>query len=434
MSVVNVNFNQVIGKIKPMHAVNNGPIKSGYEQHRSNFEEFKAAKIPFVRNHDASFCAAYGGEHTVDVHAIFPNFDADPYDPASYDFFYTDQYTRTILEAGSEVYYRLGTKIEHGGKKYGAVVPKDFNKWAVICEHIIRHYNEGWADGFHWNIRYWEIWNEPDGIAAGGDQPNWTGTPEQFYEMYSITSRHLKKCFPDLLIGGPAMSWVNETWLRGFLRRQKQDGSPVDFFGWHWYGKEVAHIGLRAIEARKILDEEGFPKTESYLNEWNYLENWTDQFISSIETIISMRGAAFTAAVMCLGQRVPIDMLMYYDARPCGFNGIFDSFSDPLPGYYSFLWFAELKDNGNEIRCDGAPENIYTLATKSASGKVMAALTYYTENEELAEPKEIEVKFGGIRPFAVYILDGETGKVSVEMRRDLDFTIKPFTTIFIREL
>ena len=96
MSIVNVNFNNITGKIKPMHAVNNGPIKGGYEQVRSNFDDFKAAKIPYVRNHDASFCSAYGGAHTVDVHMIFPDFDADVNDPASYDFYYTDKKTQKV--------------------------------------------------------------------------------------------------------------------------------------------------------------------------------------------------------------------------------------------------------------------------------------------------------------------------------------------------
>ena len=57
----------------------------------------------------------------------------------------------------TKVFYRLGSKIEHNRKKYGTLVPKDPHKWAVICEHIIRHYNEGWADGFHLNMQYWEI-------------------------------------------------------------------------------------------------------------------------------------------------------------------------------------------------------------------------------------------------------------------------------------
>ena len=29
--------------------------------------------------------------------------------------------------------------------------------------NVIKHYNSGWANGYHYNIKYWEIWNEPDG-------------------------------------------------------------------------------------------------------------------------------------------------------------------------------------------------------------------------------------------------------------------------------
>ena len=49
--------------------------------------------------------------------------------------------------------------------------PKDYAKWARICEHIITHYTEGWADGFNYKITYWEIWNEPENIQM------WQGTP-----------------------------------------------------------------------------------------------------------------------------------------------------------------------------------------------------------------------------------------------------------------
>ena len=118
MSAISVNFQSVQGSMKPMHAVNNGPIRaSSVEQSRGNFPSFQAAKIPYVRNHDASFFSPYGGEHTVDVHAIFPDFTKNPYDPASYDFTLTDRYTQTIIDAGSGVFYRLGTKIEHWPKR-----------------------------------------------------------------------------------------------------------------------------------------------------------------------------------------------------------------------------------------------------------------------------------------------------------------------------
>lgn len=92
MHTLSVNFNETTGAVKPMHATNNGPRKGvGFGGRATNgFQLWAEAGIPYVRTHDSSFCAIYGGEHTVDVHAVFPNFDADVNDPASYDFAITD--------------------------------------------------------------------------------------------------------------------------------------------------------------------------------------------------------------------------------------------------------------------------------------------------------------------------------------------------------
>ena len=158
MNIITVDISKSCGKMKPMHSVNNGPVyKFAEDQRITNIDAYRDAGIPYARNHDAAFNATYGGEHIVDVHAIFPDFDKDPYDENSYDFVLTDEYLKIIDFAGTKIFYRLGSKIEHQKKKYGTLPPKDFYKWAVICEHIIRHYNYGWADGFHYNIEYWEI-------------------------------------------------------------------------------------------------------------------------------------------------------------------------------------------------------------------------------------------------------------------------------------
>ena len=85
---LNINWSEITGKIKPMNAVNNGPVSS---RGNGNLDNYIAANIPYARTHDASFYAGYGGYHTVDVHVIFPDFDADPYDPANYDFQLTDE-------------------------------------------------------------------------------------------------------------------------------------------------------------------------------------------------------------------------------------------------------------------------------------------------------------------------------------------------------
>ena len=147
-ALVSVDLSKEEGPVKLMHAVNNGPSvkKPGGDQKNGNFEDYKAVRIPFARTHDSINCVA-GGAHTCDISAIFPDFDADETDPKNYDFVFTDHYLDSIRRAGTEVFFRLGQTIEHGPKKYGVLPPKDYAKWARICEHVIRHYNEGWGWG-----------------------------------------------------------------------------------------------------------------------------------------------------------------------------------------------------------------------------------------------------------------------------------------------
>ena len=132
-----------------MNSVNNGPVSS--VRAFSNFNDYKAARIPYARNHDASFYSGFGGEFSVDVHRIFRDFSRDVNDPDAYSFKSTDDYVKTTYEAGTKVFYRLGAAIEHYEKR-GTYPPADFFKWAQICEHIIRHYTEGWANGFTYDM------------------------------------------------------------------------------------------------------------------------------------------------------------------------------------------------------------------------------------------------------------------------------------------
>ena len=105
MENITVDFKKTTGIIKPMHAVNNGPVYKFYSDQRiTNIDAYRDAGIPYARTHDASFYATYGGEHTVDVNAIFPDFDADPYDEESYDFTLTDEYLRVIEFAGTKIF------------------------------------------------------------------------------------------------------------------------------------------------------------------------------------------------------------------------------------------------------------------------------------------------------------------------------------------
>ena len=407
MSNITIDFSNKIGNVKIMHAVNNGPHVSRGDQVRGNQDSYRVARIPYARVHDAAFHAQYGGEHTVDVHAIFPKFNADVNDPNSYDFSCTDNYISQIFEYGSKPFYRLGSKIEHGVKKYGTLPPPSYLKWAQICEHIILHYTKGWANGFNYDIEYWEIWNEPD--LDPDDSTNkrcWGGTEEEFAEFYSIASTYLKKCFPNLKIGGPALAW-NEDWLERFFERVKDKEIALDFLSWHWYGVEPRKMSEKGTRIYEIAKRYGYNGFESILNEWNYVQGWGNEFLYSIEQIIGMKGAAFTSACMCQAQASPtIDMLMYYDARPTAMNGLWDFYTfRPLKGYYPFLIYSRLYDLQSSVYYECDDNDIYISAAHK-DGKSGVMLVHYTENDS-KKGKMVNITFKGadLDDGKIYIVD-----------------------------
>jgi hypothetical protein len=191
----------------------------------------------------------------------------------------TDEYLAAIRATGASIVYRLGESIEHASQRLHVHPPRDPAKWAAICAGIIRHYNEGWANGHRYGIRYWEIWNEPENRPAC-----WTGSDEEYFVLYRTAARALKSRWPELKIGGPAVGATGSLkggrfepteFVRGFLELCRRESLSLDFFSWHRYSDEPAELSERARNIRALLDEFGFSKTESHLNEWNFLPGKT---------------------------------------------------------------------------------------------------------------------------------------------------------------
>ena len=371
---ISVDFTKPQAAIKPMHGVGQPPFQG------INFDMFKYLKdasIPYSRLHDVG--GAYGGFRWVDIPNIFRNFEDDEYSEESYDFAFTDLLIKALIENGVEPFFRLGVTIENYAKikAYRIYPPKDPKKWAVICEHIIRHYTEGWANGFFYDIKYWEIWNEPDNFEEIEENCMWRGTKEEYYELYTVASKHLKSCFPHLKIGGYAScgfyalsgNFIKEaassprysyfiTFLDGFLDHIKKEGAPIDFFSWHSYDNIKNNI-VYAEYARARLTEAGFPECEILCNEWN--------------TEMSKRGTARHAAVL-MGmliafQRTEMTSAMFYDA---GLSiGVFGSLFNPLtkepfPAYYAFYAFGELYRLGCEVQSTVTEsDGVYALAARN---------------------------------------------------------------------
>ncbi len=435
METLHFDLSKAGGVFKPLNATNGGPWHKRHcnDQWRDNLDAYKAARIPYSRNHDSAMLTIYGGPYSHDVSCIFPDFDADPRDPASYDFACTDEAILISLDAGTETYFRLGQTIEHQIKKHATLPPKDFHKWAVICEHIIRHYNEGWANGLHLNIQYWEIWNEPD--LDLDDSPNkrtWGGTKAQFFDLYEIAAKHLKACFPHLKIGGPALAG-REDWAEDFLGEMEKRQVPMDFFSWHIYCNEPHWMVEKADRIHQMMVSHGYGAAESILNEWNYIKNWEDQFVYSVRSIIGMKGAAFTMACISVAQHSPIDLLMYYDTRMSCFNGVFDYYTfEPLKGYYPLYWYGMFYDCTHEIPSENTLPEIFSLCGVQPDGKLMAVITRYSDNDTEVD-KDVAVDFGRDGRFEVYRLDENHDGTVAETVDSLTFTMPVHSCILIKE-
>ena len=401
---------EIIGKIKPLHGVGSGPVTNHFTFDAT--EEFRDAGIPFGRTHDIEY--PFGMGEFIDIHCIFPDFDKDENDPKSYNFVFTDEYLKAMKAAGTEPFYRLGATIEHQPIKRYIFPPKDYEKWARVCSHIIAHYNEGWANGFRMGIRYWEIWNEPDIPQC------WQGTQDEIFELYKVASVLLKKEHPEIKIGGLAITSSYSNMFEPFIKYVSENKLPIDFVSWHWYGNDPREFKKSILKAREIMDAHGLYAVESICNEWNYVCGWDD-----MEPAYALHktafGAAFMASVICIAHSSPIDKLLFYDAQlnqSDSWNNIFS----PTPStthaamrhvkkevpYYVLWSWNRLYQAGNAIKTE-ADDGVYTAAARDEEGNIYLLIANYSDEGRFntVKPTDKKVQLNMKNAYVYLMEDGK---------------------------
>lgn len=376
-SVLHVDFGTVTGTHRPLHGINKGPLAPGGLVDLSPAQN--AFAVPATRLHDCG----WPNPPVVDIHVVFPHPDADPARAESYDFRLTDEYVAAAAATGSQIVYRLGESIEHTTVRRFVHPPADFQKWAAICVGIIRHYNEGWANGFHFGIKYWEIWNEPENRPA-----MWSGSDEDYFRLYAVAATAIKREFPHLKIGGPAVG-ASGRWQDGhlqptdfvtqFLARCQRDALPLDFFSWHCYTADTTELTGRARAVRQLLDKAGWTATESHLNEWNYLPGnswapWSRQSAplarrQAYAEMAGEAGAAFLVTALLELQDSPLEMANLFHGELGGF-GLFDESGVPQKNYGGWLAFSELAAMTQRVSTSGrVPGKLGLGAGRSQNGE-----------------------------------------------------------------
>ena len=338
MNKIEISLNPAApcGVIRNILGMNNSPRINSAAREASEIALFKQINPGRTRYHDPSL--ENPGYALVNISQIFPLFHADENDPRNYNFKATDYYLKLAASCGTELEIRLGEDIEHSREHYKVLPPPDPEKWARICLNIIRHYNEGWADGMHLGIRYWCVWEEPD------NEKLFAGPYEKYLELYSTVAKAIKKEFPELKVGGPntmgGLPWSTEP----FFQHCRDTGTPVDFAEFTTYLRDPEVFLNQCAVFEDIVRKYGFTDAELCISEFHYGPlNWDMTLPGVIDTFTKAESAAYTTYLYTKLLDTSYSMAFYY-SWACAMWGVTkNNFGkELLPVGHGLVYFAEM--------------------------------------------------------------------------------------------
>ena len=357
-----------IGAMRKLHGTSGIPAPApGTDSVPDILDVWKAAEVTFVRSYDW-----VSRLDTVDnPTSLFPDWSADPGDPASYNFDATDIWVRQTRSLGADILFTIASEIP-GNKK----PVEDLSKYEQVVEHIVRHYVCGWGDGFENAVSYWEFGDQPDFGSL-----HFSGTPDQFYAMYAAAARAVKRVDPDLKVGGPCVAFpLNEGPFReGFLDYIKRESVPFDFLSWMWYGdnsRDPMDFRTIAADVRAIADKHGFDDVELVLSYWSMTGIPTAKFEDA-------DNAAFIAAAAIYMQDSAVDKASFFRADTGAdfhYNfrdpaGIFQDDGSENARTGAFRFVGQTLATAERLAVTGGDENGFAvLAGRTANGDAVRIL------------------------------------------------------------
>ncbi len=196
--------------------------------------------------------------------------------------------------------------------------PTDFAEWGFLIEQFARHCIDRFGSE---EVRQWyfEVWNEPNLGAF------WTGSMEDYWNLYETAARALKSVDPKLKVGGPASAEAG--WIDEFLDFTSTRSVPVDFVSTHAYPQNEFAACESRTESRfdpgmyfvDIVREVGAKvrarNLEIHWTEWSALDASSKADVDwyANETIDSIHGAALVCHV-CSHLDADADSLFWWVA------------------------------------------------------------------------------------------------------------------------
>jgi len=168
-----------------------------------------------------------------------------------YNWQYIDELFDFLHSIGMKPFVELGFMpggLASGSKtifwwKGNVTPPRDMQKWADFIRAFTLHVQERYG---HDEVKTWyfEVWNEPnlDGF--------WSGTQQQYFDLYAASARASKSVSPEYKVGGPGTAGCG--WVPEMIRFCQTNGAPIDFISTHTYGVESGFLDETATHGTAL--------------------------------------------------------------------------------------------------------------------------------------------------------------------------------------
>ncbi len=159
-----------------------------------------------------------------------------------YNYQYVDVLYDYILSIGMKPFVELGfmpAALASGPQtifwwKGNVTPPKEYEKWESLIRNLTLHFTERYGEE-EVKTWYFEVWNEPN-LSPWF----WTGTQEEYFQLYKYAAKAVKSVNKHYKVGGPATAgaaWVPET-----IEFCDTHQVPLDFISTHTYGVKEGYL------------------------------------------------------------------------------------------------------------------------------------------------------------------------------------------------
>ncbi len=138
-------------------------------------------------------------------------------------------------------------------------VPDDLHAWQLIVEdlafHILRQ--------DHITVRYWGVWNEPDGSF-------WSGGLSQYLALYRASVTGVRAVDPYALVGGPETATLDPQWIIALIDYCASQHLPLNFVSWHYYSGDLEDIAEAENVVAAAAAHDHVPRPFINVGEWTW--------------------------------------------------------------------------------------------------------------------------------------------------------------------